>query len=134
MPKHLAISAVALTVLLGLSPTVRAQTTSVTTRAGNKSAQTWNDAPPDKSAYTGTRKRPAPRRDLSGIWNGGAEGGVQAKGVLEHPALMAGHPADEVGAQPDENNIIHPLPYTPLGLAALQAHKPAVGVRAVGPV
>lgn len=94
----------------------------------------WNNAPPPKSAYPTDRKvTPAPRRDLSGVWDGSAEGGVQPKGPKEYPALLPDHPQDEIGGQPDESNIIKQLPYTPLGLETLKTHKPGVGVRAVGP-
>jgi hypothetical protein len=95
--------------------------------------KSWNNGPLPKRAYVGKKSTPAPRRDLSGIWNAAAEGGVQAKGVLEHPALLPDHPQDDLGGQPDESQIPKPLPYTPAGLAALKAHKPGVGVRAVGP-
>jgi hypothetical protein len=131
MSKRGILSAI-LTALLSLSPTLRAQTAAATT-GGQGNQQKWNDSPPPKQAYVGKKSAPAPRRDLSGIWDGGAEGGIQPKGVLEHPALMPGHPQDEIGEQPDESKISRPLSYTPAGLAALKANKPGVGVRAVGP-
>jgi len=62
---------------------------------------------------------PAPRRDLSGIWdasNGHEPGdGIQPRG----PRNM-----------PDDGKPEHQLPYTPAGLAALQLNKPSDGTRA----
>jgi hypothetical protein len=113
-------------VTLGFFGIVMAQT-------GPPSQQKWNNAPPPKSSYSNDKGAPAPRRDLSGIWDGSAEGGTQAKGPKEYPALLPDHPQDEIGGQPDESNILKQLPYTPAGLAALKTHKPGVGVRAVGP-
>jgi hypothetical protein len=132
MPKRFVITAIALLALLTFSPVLRAQTAPAK-NAETKGMPPWNDAPPGKAAYAGTVKRPPPRRDLSGIWNGQAEGGVQNDGALEHPAVAAGQPAKERGGQADEKNIARPIPYTPAGLAALQANKPTAGVRAVGP-
>jgi hypothetical protein len=70
------------------------------------------------------------------------DGGLQVNGAFEHPALLpqkggraeggreAGAGAE--GGRLDETGIEHPLPYTPLGLAALKANKPSgPGVRQV---
>ena len=101
---------------------------------GARSQEKWNNVPPpNKSAYANQKPAPAPRRDLSGIWDGITEGGDQAKGVFEYPATLKDHPADEIGGQPDESNITRQLPYTAAGLAALKTHKVTVGVRAVDP-
>lgn len=97
--------------------------------AGAKGLPVWDDPLPAKNAYSAKAKRPAPRRDLSGVWNAEAEGGAQPNGALEHPAVPAG--GAKVAGQPDEKNIARPLPYTPAGLKALQANKPTAGVRAV---
>jgi len=131
MPKGCLFSAILSTALLSSSLLLRAQNAPGTTEEANQGK--WNNGPPAKKAYAGKKSAPAPRRDLSGIWNAAAEGGVQAKGVLEHPALLPGHPQDEIGEQPDESGVSRPLSYTPLGLAALKVNKPGVGVRAVGP-
>jgi hypothetical protein len=94
----------------------------------------WNMAAPPKSTFAKkTKAAPAPRRDLSGIWDATAEGGIQPKGPKEYPALMPGHPQDDIGGQPDESSIIKQLPYTALGLETLKTHKPGVGVRAALP-
>jgi hypothetical protein len=119
-----------------LSPTLlmHAQTASPNASEGARSQQKWNNVPPlNKAVYANQKSAPAPRRDLSGIWDGITEGGDQAKGVFEYPATLKGHPADEIGGQPDESNIVRQLPYTAAGLAALKTHKVTVGVRAVDP-
>jgi len=126
MPKSSAISTIALIAALGLSPILYAQSAPPSGTASEAKPEKWNNSPPEKSAYTKKSSAPAPRRDLSGSWNGAAEGGVEAKGVLEHPALGANDRQDSVSGQPDERNILHPLPYTPDGLEALKANKPAV--------
>src|SRR6266702_3498025 len=113
MPKCCVFSAILLTALLSSSPLLRAQNAPGTTEEANQGK--WNNGPPAKKAYAGKKSAPAPRRDLSGTWNAAAEGGVQAKGVLEHPALLPCHPEDEIGEQPDENGVSCPLSYTPLG-------------------
>src|ERR1700740_3131255 len=132
MPKRFLISAVALLALSAFSPCLRAQTAPAKGAAA-PAMPPWDDVPPPKAAYAGITKGPAPRRDLSGFWNGEAEGGVQAAGALEHPALIPGHPVDERGGQVDEKNVVRPLQYTPAGLAALKANKPTVGARGVRP-
>jgi hypothetical protein len=132
MPKRFLVSAVVLVALSGFSPFLGAQTAPAK-GAEAKAMPPWDDAPPQKAAYAGITKGPAPRRDLSGFWNGEAEGGVQATGALEHPALIPGHPVDELGGQADEKNVARPLPYTPAGLAALKANKPTAGARGVRP-
>ena len=103
----------------------------------------WNNIPPRKPCVRREKVRPAPRRDLSGIWDAaGLDGGLQVNGAAEHPALLpqkGGRPeggreagAGAEGGQPDETGIEHPLPYTPDGLAALKANKPSgPGVRQV---
>jgi hypothetical protein len=132
MSTRAAFSAILLTALLGSLLLLRAQNAPGTTEEQAKPGS-WNNGPPPKKVYAGKKSAPAPRHDLSGIWNAAAEGGVQAKGVLEHPALFPDHPQDDIGEQPDESKIPRPLSYTPSGLAALKGNKPGVGVRAVGP-
>jgi hypothetical protein len=131
MPKRFAVSAIALIAGLVFSPVLRAQSVPPKRAANEVRQQKWNNTPLDKAKYAGKKSAPAPRHDISGIWDGTAEGGIEAKGALEHPALGADDRQDSVSGQPDERNILHPLPYTPLGLEALKANKPAVGIRAV---
>lgn len=130
MSKRLMISTVAIIAVLTLSPTLNAQTAAPNAGADETNQGKWNNAPPRKSAYAGKKSAPAPRRDLSGIWDATADQGFQARGVYEHPAELPGN-NDPPGGQKDEKGIVHPLPYTPLGEAALEANKPGAGVRAV---
>jgi hypothetical protein len=139
MSNRWAVSVVALIAGLTFSAILRVQSAVPQTGAVEK----WNNIPPRKSAYTAKESAPAPRRDLSGIWNAtGLDGGFQVNGAFEHPALFpqkgpATEGAREAGAgaegvRPDETGIEHPLPYTPAGLAALKANKPSgPGVRQV---
>jgi hypothetical protein len=91
----------------------------------------WNNNPPPRSAYAGKKSSsgPAPRRDISGIWDAAQTLGTS--GATEHPALFPGGKGAE-GGRPDETGIQRPLPYTTLGLEALKANKPSgPGVRQV---
>jgi hypothetical protein len=72
----------------------------------------WDTPLPDKSVYAGRKSEPAPRRDLSGTWDGLAEGGTQPKGTKEFP--------DDMRRLPD-------VPYTPVGKAARMANKAGEG-------
>ncbi len=97
----------------------------------------WNSLPLHGADYRGVKPAPAPKRDLSGIWDAtgdrvnGPPPGIQINGVHEHRAILAGNSAPP-GGQPDEKNIPNPLPYTPLGEATLKTHKPTgQGIRAV---
>jgi len=131
MQKRFVVSAIVSAALSAISPFLYAQSSGANGVATNTIPK-WEDALPKKAAYAGTAKRPAPRRDFSGVWNGEAEGGAQTNGAFERPAVKTGRPAADRGGQADEKDIARPLPYTPAGLAALQANKPTVGVRAVG--
>jgi len=88
----------------------------------------WNNSPPTKDFYANRKSAPAPHRDMSGIWDGTAEGGVEGGGMNAHPA---GDNGSQIAGRADESGIAKPLPYTAAGLAALQQHKPGVGVRSV---
>jgi hypothetical protein len=68
---------------------------------------------PVKLPVKGAKSDPAPKRDLSGIWDPG-DGGIQALG----PAAM-----------PDDGRPAHTPPYTPAGLEALKETKPSNGAR-----
>jgi len=116
MSKRLVVSIMAVIAGSAFSPILLAQT----------APPTWNDVPPPKSAYVGKKSAPAPRRDLSGIWNAPeADGALQVSGVLEHPALEAPRGQGVEGGRTDEAGIMRPLHYTPLGLEALKANKPS---------
>jgi len=133
MSKRWALLIVALITGLAFSPILLVQTAAP--QAGSEVSK-WNNIPPRKSAYAGKKSGPAPRRDISGTWDAAAlDGGFQVNGAFEHPALLpqkdgaveggreAGAGAE--GGHLDETGIEHPLPYTPLGLAALKANKPS---------
>src|SRR6266852_3325056 len=67
-----------------------------------------------------TQPAPAPRHDISGIWD------------------PANGPGDGIGgigskAMPEDGKPEHQLPYTPLGLQMLNAHKPGNGAKMVQP-
>jgi hypothetical protein len=74
----------------------------------------------DYPALTPQNRKPAPPRDLSGMWGpvAGHMGGVQAGGVL---------------AKPNNGRPENQLPYTPYGLELYKSHKPAEGIDAVLP-
>ncbi len=141
MSQRWAVLIVALITGLTSSLLLRVQTAAPQAVGGE--ARKWNNIPPRKSAYAVKKSDPAPHRDLSGTWDAaGLDGGFQVNGAFEHPALLpqkggraeggreAGAGAE--GGRPDETGIEHPLPYTPLGLAALKANKPSgPGVRQV---
>src|SRR3979409_663505 len=63
---------------------------------------------------------PAPRHDISGIWD---------------PATGRGDGIGGIGskAMPEDGKPEHQLPYTPLGLEALKRTKPTNGTRSVLP-
>jgi hypothetical protein len=65
----------------------------------------------------GQKAAPAPRHDISGIWDPGNDG-IQPLGPR---------------AMPDDGKPEHQLPYTPLGLETLNSHKPSNGIRSVLP-
>jgi hypothetical protein len=97
----------------------------------------WNSVPLHGPAYAGIKPAPAPRRDLSGIWDATGDRtnipppGIQPTGAFEHRAVLPGN-ENPPGGEPDERNIPNPLPYTPLGEATLESHKPtSLGVRSV---
>jgi len=116
MSKRLVVSMVALIAGMTFSLILRAQT----------APPKWNNVPPVKSTYVGKKSGPAPRHDLSGIWNAAeADGALQVSGVLEHPALEAARGQGVEGERPDETGILRPLHFTPLGLEALKANKPS---------
>src|SRR6202163_2992137 len=72
---------------------------------------------PGEQAEAARTAIPAPRHDISGIWDPG-NNGIQPLGPR---------------AMPDDGKPEHQLPFTPLGLETLNAHKPSNGVRSVLP-
>jgi hypothetical protein len=126
MYKRLVVSVVALLAGWTLSPVLGAQNAPSKTAGGEAKPDKWNSIPPIKPAYAGKKSAPAPRRDISGIWDAAeAEGGRQPSGAIEHVALMAPRGQGVEGGRPDETGIMRPLHYTPAGLEALKANKPS---------
>jgi hypothetical protein len=119
MSKRIAAPAVPLLFLLICSPASHAQAGAPAQSAGAKKKDDWWtthdkwDTPlPDKSEYSGRKDGPAPRRDLSGTWDGLAEGGTQPKGAKDYP--------DDAAHRPEP-------PYTPLGKQARLRNVPGEG-------
>jgi hypothetical protein len=133
MSKCMVVTIAALLAGLTFSPILGAQTASPKAAGEEPKPEVWNTIPPIKPWYAGKKSGPAPRRDISGVWDAAeADGGRQPSGALEHPALIKPRGQGIEGGQPDETGIMHPLPYTPAGLAALKANKPSgPGVRQV---
>src|ERR1700733_9463371 len=109
MPKHAAVWTIPLVVALIhlISPcNPRAQSDPPKQSTDTQKQDWWvhhdkwdTPLPEDKSVYAGRKSEPAPRRDLSGTWDGLTEGGTQAKGAQSFP--------DDARHLPD-------VPYTPL--------------------
>jgi hypothetical protein len=120
MLKGLVASTVALGAVLSLA-SAQAQNTATTDSAPRRNPYVgapvdgWTSLPVTKPANS--QPGPAPRRDISGIWDPG-NGGIQAMGA---------------GAMPEDGKPGHDLPYTLAGLAALKLSKPSNGVRSVMP-
>jgi hypothetical protein len=133
------ISPVAIATLISslvFLPTLRSQSNPPASVDDIK-VEKWNSLPLHGRAYAGITPAPAPRRDLSGIWDAtgdatiGAAPGIQNTGVHEYPAILPGN-INPPGGEPDESKIPRQLPYTALGLATLKAHKPTgMSVRSV---
>lgn len=77
---------------------------------------TWPDPVPDRRTVAEKDRRPAPKRNISGMW--GSRLGNQAKGVQ---------------LKPNDANPENALPYTALGLQLYRAHKALEGADAVPP-
>ena len=88
MSKRFVLSTSALVAAFVFGPALEAQRVPQSKELAEALAKRqWNNSPPEKDAYANRpTPRPAPKRDLSGIWNGTAEGGVEATGPHEYPA------------------------------------------------
>ena len=85
------------------------------TDADNWKTEKWNTSSPPESYWGKIRSGPAPKRDLSGIWDAGfLEGGIQPNGAFEYPD--------------DPEHVGHDVPYTALGKEARMKNKPGLGV------
>ncbi len=126
MSKRLMVLVVALLAGLTISSVAHAQDASSKAASGDGKPDQWNSIPPIKPSYAGKKSAPAPRRDISGVWDAAElDGGRQPSGALEHPALLKPRGQGIEGGRPDETGIMRPLHYTPEGLEALKANKPS---------
>src|SRR5882672_463658 len=128
MRKHFVAPRVVLAVLI-ISPLARPQTAPPHSGAA-KEQKAAPVAPvpvdvdgwgrPINAPVNGQKPAPAPRHDISGIWDPGLNA-IQVIGVLGASAM------------PEDGKPEHQLPYTPLGREALNLTKPSNGVRSVLP-
>src|SRR6266853_3013274 len=88
------------------------------TSAGYVDVDDWGH--PLTAPSTGQKSAPAPRHDISGIWDPGIDP-IQVIGVLGASAM------------PEDGKPEHELPYSPLGRETLNHTKPTSGVRSVLP-
>ncbi len=85
------------------------------TDADKWKTEKWNTPSPPESYWEKIKSGPAPKRDLSGIWDAGfLEGGIQPNGAYEYPD--------------DSEHIGRDVPYTALGKEARMKNKPGLGV------
>jgi hypothetical protein len=131
-----ALSPVALFAASLLVPSVVAQTAPPKSVDDIK-VDPWNSVPLHGPAYKGVKSGPAPRRDLSGLWDATGDrtkippAGIQPTGAFEHRAVPPDNDSPP-GGEPDERHIANPLPYTALGETTLESHKPtSLGLRSV---
>lgn len=135
MDKRLMISGIVIVTALILSPALRSQSAPANTSTGQTRGDVseleykhdiWNTVPPIRPWYAGRKSEPAPKRDISGVWDAAeADGGRQPSGALEHPALIKPRGQGIEGGRPDETGIMRPLPFTAAGLEALKKNKPS---------
>lgn len=133
MPNRFLISTITLIALLHFSPTMRAQ-------ARQPGAVYDFDRKDEKPG-------PAPRHDLSGIWEPakGPGAAIAGKGAMAMESCRRDKATGKFAAQPNPPltdtgyatpDCLKPgiePPYTPLGLKRLMAHKPTEGYRMVPP-
>jgi hypothetical protein len=135
MSKRLAIFTIAIVAAFMWSGVSRAQTASPG-QSGQAAGQTgqagqtgddkwksekWNTPPAPAAYWEKLKSAPAPKRDLSGMWDaGGLDRGIQPNGAYEHPD--------------DPEHLGHDVPYTALGKEARAKNKPGSGVSGQFPV
>jgi len=121
MLKHLAATGVVLAALIFSSP-VRCQTDKAQNEKPRSPAPTepgldgWGR--PLTVPAKDRKAVPAPRHDISGIWDPPGMSAIQTLGAKE---------------MPEDGKPEHQLPYTPLGLEMLKRTKPSNGTRSVLP-
>ena len=86
----------------------------------NESKATWPDPVWNKAPIAPANRKPAPKRNLTGMWGTlGAGSGIQAGGVQ---------------MKPNNGKPENALPFTPYGLELYKSHKALEGADAVLPV
>jgi hypothetical protein len=116
MSRRLVLSAIALIAGLTSFSAILPAQTAPANPAGEANQGKWNNVPLRKSAYAGKKSAPAPRRDLSGIWDAATSAGV---GLEDQGAP----------AMPEDGKPEHQIPFTPLGLEKFKVTKPSNGPR-----
>jgi hypothetical protein len=75
----------------------------------------WNTPSPPDSYWEKVKSGPAPKRDISGVWDaGGVPQGVQPNGAYQFPD--------------DPEHVGHDVPYSALGKEARAKNKPGTGM------
>jgi hypothetical protein len=129
MLKRFVATEIVLAVLI-FSPLTRSQTAPPPQSGSAKDQKEATAAPvpadvddwghPVTAPMKGQKSAPAPRHDISGIWDPGMNG-IHVLGTLGASAM------------PEDGKPEHQLPYTPLGREALNRTKPSNGLRSVLP-
>jgi hypothetical protein len=127
MRNRLAIFTIAvIAALMSSSILCAAQTATPSQAAGETDAdkwksEKWNTPSPPAGYFDKLKSAPAPKHDLTGIWDaGGVQIGVQPNGAFEYPD--------------DPEHLGHDVPYTALGKEARLKNKPGTGVSGQFPV
>ena len=89
--------------------------------AQNRSTPKWPDPVPNRPPIAEKDKKPAPRRNLVGMW--GARAGNR----------QATNQSGGVQLKPNDGKPENQLPYTPYGLELYKSHRPLEGADAVPP-
>jgi hypothetical protein len=124
MLKRFAVPALALLAASVAPHLLRAQAAAPAQSSGQSQAaadadkwktEKWNTSSPPESYWENMKSGPAPKRDLSGIWDaGGVPQGVQPNGAYEYPD--------------DPQHVGRDVPYSPLGKEARAKNKPGTGM------
>lgn len=124
MLKHLAVVTIAVIASISSSTPLAAQAASPAQASGGAGGETdadkwktekWNTSSPPESYWEKVKSAPAPKRDITGIWDGGGVSqGVQPNGAYEYPD--------------DPEHVGKDVPYTPLGKEARMKNKPGTGM------
>ncbi len=126
MVKRLAVFVIAVIAALMSSSILLAQTAAPAPAAGETDVdkwktEKWNTSSPPESYWEKMKSGPAPKRDITGMWDGGGvPQGVQPNGAYEYPD--------------DPEHVGKDVPYTVVGKEARMKNKPGTGVSGQFPV